>query len=435
MAKHSTKLRAAAPATATQPEAKKPTTFLDLPAELRLQVYGYLLPTHDISRMRPGKPLRADGQTCSTAFMASCKQIYGETADILYGDGCEVQATISGWSNRDQTAHIQFLNQKVALDNLSAARASQILPRQVKALDIYITTGNSQGSVCDVQDMLFKFLKPLSGIPNHHLQAVKVHINVSTGRDDIYGILSSNAAERYARVDTMQEFRHIKPGDLSRAHLTAFLADPLRTLRGVQDGRKKGKFTLNFIGETGNPWREIPRTIRSMVQGEEPVPDFEAFSRYYEILRPVIELAEEIVPDAYGIKSYKGFTGRLAQARIRGDVKDFRTQHVSLTEPIESALRAVNTTKGAFAQRNELQVREVTYLLIELEKLLPPAGLDTSFFGCNESDGKLAEWQAGREERKQKKAEAKRKRDEEDGGVGGGKKRRRGGGGGRRMVF
>ncbi|EMC92528.1 hypothetical protein BAUCODRAFT_126503 [Baudoinia panamericana UAMH 10762] len=65
---------------------KKPITFPDLPAELRTQIYGYLVPDRPLSDSHPDCSLRDDGLQCSTNFMACCKQVQGEAADLLYAD-------------------------------------------------------------------------------------------------------------------------------------------------------------------------------------------------------------------------------------------------------------------------------------------------------------------------------------------------------------
>ena len=110
---------------------------------------------------------------------------------------------------------------------------------------------------CDVQDALFVFFSHLTD--NHKLHSLDVHINVSIQEDDhgAYTLVRSTYAERMFKQNIMREFSRIKPGGVSRAHIAVFLTDPIRTVRLVKDGRKKAKFTLDFVDKTGRPWREL----------------------------------------------------------------------------------------------------------------------------------------------------------------------------------
>lgn len=144
-------------------------------------------------------------------------------------------------------------------------------------------------AVCNVQDSLFALFRHLQ--PEHSLHTLKVdiHVNVAANNYAGYAIFTSNYAERLFKQNTMREFRDIRSGDLSRAHITAFLTDPLRTIRKLRDGKKKGKFTLDYVGKTGKPWRELQVDVRELVQGDSVVPDYRTFRPYFSVLESFIK--------------------------------------------------------------------------------------------------------------------------------------------------
>src|ERR1700748_601884 len=67
-------------------------SFLDLPVELRLMVYKYLIPNTIVIPMRglprenyPPETLRTDGQLCYPAILRTNRRIYEEAIDMWYG--------------------------------------------------------------------------------------------------------------------------------------------------------------------------------------------------------------------------------------------------------------------------------------------------------------------------------------------------------------
>ncbi|KAK4902909.1 hypothetical protein LTR27_000848 [Elasticomyces elasticus] len=303
-------------------------SFLDLPAELRNQMYEELLPTVETIWIYPLGEVRVNStDKASTAFMATCRQVHEEAASILYAvDSHRVYISSSG--------AIEFLEKTTAFVSVQSANFAAL--NQVKVLHLH-TSANDSRTVCDVQDALFKLFEHLRS--NHKLHTLEVSINIDTA-DDCYGgyeMFNSNYAERMFKQNLMREFADIRPGQLSRAHITAFLTDPLRTVRNPKDGRKKGKFTLDFAGKSGRLWRDILPEIRGLVQSDEPVPDYKVFCKYWEVLRCLLCVAEA----AFGkqdVKSLDKAQNRMCCARVRGNVRALKQNHDLLVAAVAEGL-------------------------------------------------------------------------------------------------
>ncbi|KAK3632727.1 hypothetical protein LTR56_016197 [Elasticomyces elasticus] len=370
-------------------------SFLDLPAELRNQVYEELLPAVETKWIYPLGEVRVNNRArASTAFMATCRQVHEEAASILYTVDSH-RAYISS------TGAVEFLDKTTPFFDVPDANFAAL--NQVKVLHLHISANDSR-TVCDVQDALFKFFEHLR--PNHKLHTLEVSINIDTANDRYggYEMFNSNYAERMFKQNLMREFADIRPGQLSRAHITAFLTDPLQR-----------KFTLDFAGKSGRPWRDILPEIRGLVQSDEPVPDYKVFCKYWEILRTILSVAEA----AFGkqdMKSLDKALNGLCCARVRGDIQALKQNHDLLITAVDGRIAAKMggkpSTSYQDAETLEYELREIAYLMLELAWALPADDAYTSFFGYNRSDEALREWQThGRADEKQAKAKRKREKD------------------------
>lgn len=395
-------------------------TFLDLAGEIRNQIYGELLP--DISNRDPErfKKLRQDGQKTSTAFMATCHQVYEESVSMLYPPTAFDALTLRINSSGTVTC-LGRMNKLVA-----AKPANFAVITRTKRLNLRIEVGISLqlAAVCDIQDAMFKFASLLK--QGHQLEAVPVTIAIGSDPPsynpyfedfwdysedgyDFWGLHRGNAM-----VGRMREFRDIKPGDISRAHIAAFLTDPLRMIRGVKKSPKYRAFSLDFPGKTGRPWRDLSGQVYDLILGDAMVPDFPAFTRYFEGLRQVRRVIQCFGGKGKPNDSKEAFekvAEDLSAARIRGDVSKFSEAHGNLLPIIDSSIaRRSNYNKSRsyqMAETWEHWCRELIYLKIELQAALPSKDLDVSFRGYNIADAGLREWQTvGRKEAR----EAKRKR-------------------------
>ena len=403
-------------------------TFLDLAGEIRNQIYGELLPDKSIPSAERSKKLRLDGEQTSTAFMATCHQVYEEAVSLLYPPTISDTLTLKVSS----AGTVTFLGRMNRLFTTKPANFAIIT--RAKRLYLQIEVGRSlqSAAVCNVQDAMFNVVSLLRD--GHQLQSVRVNISIGADQspfiwgedwayddwdfDDIYGFGWRGGRGMLGR---MQEFRVIKPGDISRAHIAAFLTDPLRMIRRVKNGPKYSTFSLDFPGKTGKPWRELHGQVYDLIRGTTPVPNFAAFTRYFDALRQMKRVfvcfgdKSKGKTDS-GRESFEKHVEELSHARIRGDINKFRETHLSLLPIIDSsiALRIdfSKTRSYLMAETKEHWCRELTYLKMELEAALPSEDLDVSFRGYNIADAGLHEWQTvGRKEARE--AKRKRKADKE----------------------
>lgn len=383
--------------------AKKIVTFLEMPGEIRNQVYGHVLPDLQAWQFSHSKSLRKDGQKSFTNLMATSRQVHDEAVSILYGSQ-EFDASVTA------NGCISFLNQRVEFSALHSANFSAL--NQIQALSLYVSANDSV-NVCNVQDALFVFFSHLKD--NHKLHTLKVNIDVSKAHDNSarYEIFSSNYAERMFKDNIMREFRNIAPGDISRAHLTAFLTDPLCIIRNLRNGGKKGRFTLDFTGKTGRPWRNIHGHVRTLIQSDSPVPDYKIFHEYFAVLWELLGVTDML---DLGFSRRSREVVKLISSRIRGDVDKFRRHHndlaIAISDIMSEKLDFSNSESYDEAEQREQKTREAICLMQELKAKLPRHNADTSFFGYNEADAALREWQlTGRHEEKAAKEKCKREKE------------------------
>lgn len=377
-------------------------TFFDLPGELRNQIYAELLPdVPDLANLPWGSGLRSDGGKTSTAFMAACKAVYEEASSVLYASLAttedEVGVRVEG------NGKIIFLRSSTQFGNLTAANFAAL--KRVKKLRVHVSTGSRSDylALCNVQDAMFTALSD-NLRAGHVLESLHVSISTPGPADGFLELVSSSYADYVYPRTVMREFQNIRPGaDISRAHVPAFLTDPLRCIRGIKNGEKKGKFTLDFVGKSGHPWREVQEEVRGLVQGNSAVEDYNIFGEYFEAVRRLSDM---------GLSSVQ----QLAKARIQGDITGFRASLLGQAERIERKLLSGEAAKSSEGlQHDEEEAREMVHLCEVLKAKVPEVDTDTSFFGYVIADDGLREWQShGRAAEKEAKAKRKREKQAAD---------------------
>lgn len=155
-----------------------------------------------------------------------------------------------GWKTNRHSSQLSIGDELYTLQDLLQDRPLAE-PLEINHLRLHISTGNDARSVIDTQDLLFAILHPF--YQTHNLHSLAVRVSIGTGNDIGWEIFSSNYAQRMHALDMAREFRKINPGDISRAHIAAFLTDPLRSIRNVKNGKKQGKVTIEFAGDSGKP--------------------------------------------------------------------------------------------------------------------------------------------------------------------------------------
>ena len=363
--------------------------FLELPGELRNEIYGHLLPDQAANPVDLDKPVRRDGMKSFTNLMATCRQIHDEAASIVYGSKT-FYVSISNY--------VGFLNQEVFPCDFSTANFSPL--NQMRSIPVDLSVSCSTYCVCCMQDLLFGFVDHLAH-NSHNLQELEVNIGVFYwyGNEEMPEIFSENFAERkFERDDIWCEPFHASRKIL-REHLSAFLVDPFCTLRNIWDAKKEGKLIINFIGRHKKPWNQIPEQVSELVRGDSPVPNYKIFLHYFEILAEVRDICDDLnlTRSEHCWTAIRLLRPRLYDRRLHGDVESLRHHHESFVFAIEQAIGENLDANGFLSleknEEREETTRELIYLLQELKAALPPSDTDTSFLGFKQADAMLREWQ------------------------------------------
>lgn len=352
---------------------------------------------------------------------------------------------------------------------ITTSAALDILQR-ARDLTLRVLAGNCPQAMCAMQDALFDLTKRFpANLRSLHITITIIMPNDDNGHDLV---VSEQAAAPFLRQQTINEYKHIQPGQLSRPHLVAFLADPLRTLRKLKLDKGKAGFSMEFKGCTGNvpAWSEIPRRLTDIVTGESEQKDYELFSRHYAALCPllgaidtlcklfeetrqamtwtekgdygrntqlftppratpeepidltrdndVVDLTDETPSAATafvtGQSKINAVLDKLACARIRGRVKATHTHRTTLLR------RAKRLATWAIEWSKDEVLRAAAERVIELVEALgglEPESTKVSYYGYNELDRRLEKWQTDRQGfvhyQSERKVGKKRKADEE----------------------
>lgn len=145
--------------------------------------------------------------------------------------------------------------------------------------------------------MLFAFVHRIP--VDHDLRSLQVTITVkmpndATSRNFITADVWDCPQDG---LDIIHEYRLIEPRDLSRAHMIAFLTDPLKTLRNLNKGkRQKGMCTVKFHGASGTILGDIPSKIADLVRGDAEVRDYEVFREHYAAMCDLIDSIRIAIP-------------------------------------------------------------------------------------------------------------------------------------------
>lgn len=336
----------------------------------------------------------------------------------------------------------------VASEELSISRAFDALNR-AQDLFIKVLVGNHPQAVCAMQDALFTLA---NRIPADGLRSLRITITVSMPNDDSSHDLAvcEQAATPFLRLQKIQEFKAIVPGQLSRPHLVAFLTDPFRTLRGLQLTKGEQGFSLTFDGCKGDvpAWSEIPRRMRDMIQGESEIKDYEFLRRHRVALVPLVaavqalndlidttrrrdavvigeeeprqiptppraplrhvidltgddiidlteETAKQPVPELRIAVLQSKITAALydlTRARIQGNVKNLRQHRRELLRRAERLAEQAETWSSRSAAGTtavSAAAADVRAVIDTLQQDTLPRNTDVSFYGYNEMDAQL----------------------------------------------
>lgn len=389
-------------------------------------------------------------------------------ADVLRDNAHAYRACIEGWQEDDHRARLFFgitVKQKpnyppaMYQEDIEEDLQLDLLSR-VKDLQIEVTTGNHPSSVCAVQDMLFAFVHRIP--VDHVLRSLQITITVkmpndATSRNFITADVWDCPQDG---LDIIHEYRLIEPGDLSRAHMIAFLTDPLKTIRGLNKGKKqKGMCTVKFHGASGTILGDIPSKIAELVRCHADVRDYEVFREHYAAMCDLIDSIRTAIPatspgnDTIDLTSIEPPTPltppksttidltkedntpqpsdetsasssppttetlhnlhqSLATARIRGNFHDLQQAQAELIALCDKLLELPSRTGPDGAEPGD-EVHARRDMLAEKRgmviALLPEDGeSDVSFYGYAETDGVLALDERARRARRMEKLKLKK---------------------------
>ncbi|KAM0718536.1 hypothetical protein Q7P37_005606 [Cladosporium fusiforme] len=200
------------------------------------------------------------------------------------------RAFFEGWEDDDHRVRLRFgrvinglpkYSSPIYQDKVENALELKVLSK-VRDLQITIITGNHPSSICAIQDMFFAFVQRIP--EKHALRSLKVTITIiqpndATSRDFVTADVQPCKDGR----ENIHEYKATRPRNLSRAHMIAFLIDPLRTLRNVNGGRKgRDMLLMDFKGAKGKIVGENLRSkVEDLVRGDEDVKDYEVFRGYH----------------------------------------------------------------------------------------------------------------------------------------------------------
>ncbi|KAK5123268.1 hypothetical protein LTR85_002698 [Meristemomyces frigidus] len=278
----------------------KMATFFDLPAELRLQIYNYLLPYRKILSWG-----------CSIAFIRTNRQIYEEACEAFYGSGT-FELGVHGWSKAHPIGYVNFLTQTVDLDDIPGAACFRLLKR-VRSLRLRIKAFNTERAIREGRDTLVSLLRRLDS--DHRLEQLDVTVDIS----------EPAATEP-----------PIMPQDVAPAALICFITEPLLTIRR----NAEAAMTVTVSAVESQPLPSITDHYLAAINSDNAVPVTNGFDRCFAILRRLMRVAHSLPAPQKGLEKCDNALRLLCRARLLADVHAFRESHVKLAEKMEKLASA-----------------------------------------------------------------------------------------------
>ena len=325
-------------------------TFLDLPGELRNEIYALLLPDIGFDRLFTDDPRRKDGSRACTAFMASCLQVRDEALDIIDGwvkDAGPVVVRLGEWS-LDDAGPVVF---SIGYYNFSNNPSRLPFIKHARRLRLMVSTVAHGGDLGHVQDSLFSLLRHLQG--EHNLQELQVQIKVyglERHELEIFALTGNHDLLR-GEHDLMARLRmearecsrdRSKPCRIESAYIAAFCLDTMRCINGIEPMQQEGRLAVEVLDyelESIHSWTKIPHL--QLLGPEDPRHgDYLEFGAYSESVRAFGRvLADRFWWNLKGgndlSKAYHRWSSGIESSRVRGDVTALRQYHQAAMECLE----------------------------------------------------------------------------------------------------
>jgi hypothetical protein len=395
-------------ATASVPEfviAQRPgenRSIFSLPGELRNYIYEQVLPNNFKRLTGDRSTLRTDGQICYSAVMRSNRQIYEETRSLLYTN--REYYLIIHPRPIQQLAH--WLGTSIHFESVHRTDFAAInnLERLCIATDI-----SNEANACDVQDVLFRIFSFLDK-RRQRLRKVKVLLNLDVW--DRNGVM-------HRPHSLVRSLRSTRAGDSSPGHCIALLCDPFRTIRLNLSRHHQIQPCFEFLCRVGGgiePWHTfLSKLETTMKSGDYDGIDYEVLSKHWQTYSRLCKLVSYFmhildVDDEEEFDALAQMLQTVAEAHVRRDMEDLAIGNRALTLSAKQILHHANKWMLVNPEAAELALplrsssirsddpsisnaenylREATYLVEELPRLLPTASMDLSGYGTAMIDREL----------------------------------------------
>ncbi|KAK4539246.1 hypothetical protein LTR36_000852 [Oleoguttula mirabilis] len=347
-----------------EPVSNATTTFFDLPPELRLEIYEYLLPWR-----------KSLVWGCSIAFIRTNRQIHEEACEAFYGSAEPFDITIHGWSTAHPIGYVSFLTQTVDLDDVPRAACFGLLKR-IRSLRLRIKAFNNERAICEARDALGALLRRLD--PDHHLETLDVTVDIT----------------RPAPQTPV-----IKPQDLSPAVLMAFVTAPLGMIRRNAEVATR----LTVSGDESQPLPAMTEHYQAAITINGTVSSASGFSRCFVHLRRLFRVANSL-PNATGLDGCGDDLRLLCRARILEDVSRFRISHLALAKKMEK-LASANLQASLASAQVGADRTQLMQNLLALQEAVAEIESEGSTGGKEEEgfeEASSKEWEAARAVKKRR---------------------------------
>ncbi|KAK5715889.1 hypothetical protein LTR15_009714 [Elasticomyces elasticus] len=282
--------------------------MLSLPPELRLQIYALSMPgvkhnswaghpldvpqsdadhsgAYHLARMRDAYAPMGHSPTTDdledsdddeafepvcTAVMRTCKEIYYEVCDYLYGYG---RFGLELYCH--PACEFRFANARASLDDMQSETPIHFgALRCIKRLEVLVSTDSDEIEVCNAHRLVCILADRLA--KSEVLKKLNIYL-------DIYmpGDRDCDMSRSFFR----SELRSQKHDAISRHHIEAFVVDPLRALRLTHDA----EITINFPGFRIAALKHVPDALTQDMASNSLPGDYRRFSSFLDALETSLE--------------------------------------------------------------------------------------------------------------------------------------------------
>ena len=351
-------------------------TFLDLPGELRNQIYNMLLPDNDVpcpsnwDRELFYWSKRRDRRTISTDFMLACRLVHHEALDILGGWISARPATI-----KTDGYVLYFCRKQIRIHNLGDDALSFV--KYIRSLRIFIDVGSPDyRGVCAIQDTLYDIARRLQS-----LRKLEIQMLLDTQKPFLLLDKASEQDSRFVKRQKEQMSCRHASLNYTCASVLAFWMDPIWRIREVTEMHQEGRLKAVIRFTKGSPHlRDDIDCSQAMSVSRERHHDYLSFAPYFDCYKQVRVLVGglEYIPGSPCLVVFD-LVKDLACARARGEMTRIGQIHRRLVSLLEREL----SLHSHRSSQNENILRELKDRVQELERLLPASDLKLSRFENN----------------------------------------------------